>query len=139
MKLLKKHLILLLVTGLFSLSSCSSDDGDTESNTVIGTWTLVEINPTAWDLEECPDKPLITFNDDDTADWVLYSQNNNCEGQTDEATWKKISATEYSITIPEQGTFEGTVTFESSQKFTFDTFYKLDASTSIPVRLTFQM
>lgn len=135
---MKKHLILLLVAGLFTFSSCSSDDDAAEEFTVVGTWKLVAMNPAAWDLEECPDKPVIVFNENSTADWTLYSQETNCVAQTDEATWTKLSATEYSITIPGQGTFEGTVKFQSATKFTFDTFYELDASTKIPVQLTFE-
>ena len=127
MKLLKKHLILLLVTGLFSLSSCSSDDGDTESNTVIGTWTLVEINPEAAGdvvgLNDCPNKPLITFQEDGNADWTSYDPDNDCQASTDTGSWVQNSATQYTMNIPGLEPFVGTVEFSSSTRFTFTTTY----------------
>lgn len=124
MKLIKKHLILLLVAGLFSLSSCSSDDdGDAEANTVIGTWTLVEMNPDVVGLDDCPNKPLITFQEDGNADWTFYDPDNNCQGSTDTGSWLKNSATQYTMNIPGYEPFIGTVEFSSSTRFTFTTTY----------------
>ena len=140
MKPIKNHFILLLVAGLFSLTSCSNDDESTEERSVNGTWELESTNPQIPGLnpDACPERPQITFNEDGTTDWIFYSKDNNCEAQSSSGTWNKTSATNYSITIPDQGTFEGTVNFESSQKFTFSTSYQYDASTSIPVQLTFE-
>ena len=137
----KKHLILLLVAGMFSLTSCSNDDDDdTSSYTVVGTWELESTNPQipGLDPDACPNRPEITFNENDTTVWVYYSEENNCEGESSSGTWEKTSDTDYSITIPNYGTYEGTVNFESAQKFTFSTSYKLDASTSFPVQFTFE-
>lgn len=131
---MKKHLIFLLVAGLFAFTSCSSDDdGSTSENTVVGTWKLESTNPTipGLDPEECPSRPEITFNANETADWTFYSEE-TCEATTDSGTWSKNSATEYSITIPDYGTFEGTVAFQSAQQFTFSTDYQ-----GFPVQLTF--
>lgn len=125
---MKKHLILLLIAGLFSLSSCSSDDdGDTESNTVIGTWTLVEINPEeagdAVGLNDCPNKPLITFQEDGNADWTFYDPDNDCQASTNTGSWTQNSATQYTMNIPGLKPFVGTVEFSSSTRFTFTTTY----------------
>lgn len=135
MKLIKKHLVFLLVAGLFSLSSCSNDDdGDTQANTVVGTWTLVEITPAGFiDLEECPNKPVINFMEDLNAEWTFYTQDNNCEGSTDTGTWKQNSATEYTINVPDLGEITGTVTFNSSTNFTFSGSYN-----SFPFTMTFE-
>lgn len=125
MKTIQKHLILLLVAGLFSMTSCSSDDeGTTEERTVIGTWTMVSMNPAVIDLEECPDKPLITFQDDGNAEWTFYTQENNCQGSTDTGTWNQNSATEYTINIPNFGELTGTVNFSSASMFTFTSTYQ---------------
>jgi len=130
---MKKHLILLLVAGLFAFSSCSSDDDAAEDFTVVGTWNLESTTPTipGLDPEECPSRPEITFNQYGTADWTFYSEE-TCEATTDSGTWNKNSATEYSITIPDYGTFVGTVAFENAKKFTFSTNYE-----GFPVQLTF--
>lgn len=120
----KKHLILLLLAGMFSLTSCSNDDdGDTEDNTVLGTWTLVEMNPDAVGLDDCPNKPVITFKADGDADWTLYDPDNNCQASTDTGTWEKNSGTQYTMNIPGFDPFVGTVEFSSSTRFTFTTTY----------------
>lgn len=136
---MKKHLILLFIVGLFTFTSCSSDDDATPDYTVVGTWDLESTNPQIPGLnpDACPNPPRITFNDDGTADWVFYSEDNNCQAQNSSGNWSKTSATEYSITIPDYGTFNGTVEFESADKFTFSTSYQIDASTSFPVQFTF--
>lgn len=134
MKLIKNHFVFLLVAGLLSLSSCSSDDdGDTKSNTVIGTWTLVEMNPDVVGLDDCPDKPVINFKADKNADWTVYDTDNNCQESTDTGTWEQNSATEYTINVPELGEISGTVTFNSSTSFTFNGTYQ-----SFPFSMTFE-
>lgn len=134
MKTMKNHLILLLVAGLFSLTSCSNDDdGTTEERTVVGTWTMVEMNPAAFNLEECPDKPIIIFHANENADWTFYSQDNNCEGQTDSGTWQQNSDTEYTINVPNFAELTGTVTFSSASMFTFTSTYQ-----NVPFTLTFE-
>lgn len=134
MKTMKNHLILLLVVGLFSLTSCSNDDdGTTEVRTVVDTWTLVSMNPAAFNLEECPDKPLITFHEDGNAEWTFYSQDNNCQGSTDTGTWQQNSDTEYTINVPNFAELTGTVTFSSASRFTFTSTYQ-----NVPFTLTFE-
>lgn len=131
---MKKHLILLLVAGLFAFTSCSDDDDETSTeNTVIGTWTLVEINPTFWDLEACPDKPVITFNEDGTADMTMYSEDTNCEPQQEEGEWSHNSGSQYTINVAPFGSLTGTVTFESQNRFTFTTTYQ-----QVPFTFTFE-
>ncbi len=137
---MKKHLILLIVAGLFALSSCSSDDDGaaTEEYSVIGSWELESTNPQIPGLntDACPSRHQITFNEGGTADWIFYDEGNNCEAQNSSGTWSKTSATQYSISIPNYGTFDGTVTFSSAQKFTFSTTYEVNSS-SYPVQFTF--
>ncbi len=131
---MKKHFILLLVSGLFALTSCSSDDDAAKDYSVVGTWQLESTNPVipGLDPEACPERPQITFKPGGGADWIFYSQE-NCEAQNASGSWSQKSGTEYSITIPDYGTFDGTVTFESAHKFTFSTTYQ-----SYPVELTFK-
>lgn len=135
---MKRYLILLFVTVLFAFSSCSSDDDATEEFSVIGSWELESTNPSipGMDPDACPSRPQITFNEDGTADWTFYAEDNNCEAQNSSGTWSQTSATQYSITIPDFGTFDGTVNFENAQKFTFNTTYEVHSS-SFPVQFTF--
>lgn len=121
---MKKHLIFLLVAGLFAFTSCSDDDdGTSTKNTVIGTWTLVQINPPVWDLEACDDKPVVTFNEDGTADMTWYDED-TCEAQPSEGEWSKESATQYTINVSPFGLLAGTVTWESENRFDFLTNYQ---------------
>lgn len=134
MKLLKNTLLLLLVAGFFTLTSCSKDDDDSSNNyTVIGTWALVEMNPPVFDLNECPDKPMITFEESGNADWTFYSQDNGCQGDSASGQWEQNSATEYTLIIPGYEPFTGTVEFSSSSRFTFTTVYS-----GIPAIFTFE-
>lgn len=135
---MNKHLILLLIAGFFAFSSCSSDDDATEEFSVVGSWELESTNPPIPGLnpDACPTRHQITFNDGGTADWIFYDENNNCEAQNSSGNWSKTSATEYSISIPDYGTFDGTVSFSSAQRFTFSTTYEVNSS-SFPVQFTF--
>lgn len=120
---MKKHLILLLVTGLFTFASCSSDDDAKEEFTVVGTWNLVAMTPDVVGLDDCPDKPIIDFKDDNNAEWTFYDPNNNCQASTDTGTWQHNSGTQYTMVIPGYEPFVGTVEFSSSTRFTFTTTY----------------
>jgi hypothetical protein len=134
---MKKHLILLFIVSLFTFSSCSNDDDATEENTVLGTWNLVEMSPDVVGLDDCPDKPVIIFEDNGDIQWTFYDSDNNCQASTDSGKWENSSGTEYTLNIPGYDPFVGTVNFDSAEKFTFSTSYQVDASTSFPVQFTF--
>lgn len=120
---MKKHFILLLVAGLFAFTSCSSDDDATEEHTVVGTWNLVAMNPDVVGLDDCPNKPVITFQENGNADWTFYDPDNNCQASTDTGTWELNSGSQYTMIIPGFEPFQGTVEFSSSTQFTFTTTY----------------
>ncbi len=131
---MKKHLILLFAAGLFAFTSCSDDDdGTSTNNTVVGTWTLVEMNPDIVGLDACSEKPVINFKDNGDAEWTFYDSENNCQASTDTGQWEQNSGTQYTMIIPGFEPFIGTVEFSSSTRFTFTTTYS-----GVTAVLTFQ-
>lgn len=131
---MKKHLILLLVAGLFAFSSCSDDDDNAGAEaSIVATWNLTSINPPVLNLDECSEKPTITFNANGTADWTLYDADNDCTAVEASGTWEKNSATEYSVSVPGFESFDGTVDFKNQNEFTF-----LTSIQGVPVTFTFQ-
>lgn len=131
---MKKHLILLLVAGLFSFASCSSDDDASPEHTVSGTWALVEVQPEGFfDPNACPDNPTVTFNTDNTTDSVFYDPDNDCAADPSKGTWEDKGNNVYVVTIPNFGPTEGTVEFVNSNRFTFSTTIQ-----GFPATLTFE-
>ncbi|GAB2774332.1 lipocalin family protein [Salinimicrobium soli] len=130
---MKKYLILFLAVSLLGFTSCSDDD-DAGNPSLIATWTLVSVTPSqVYDLSACPNKPVITFNQDDTTDWTVYDPENNCQSSESSGEWQENTNGTYTVTIPDLGTFIGTVNFNGKNEFTFITSYN-----SFPVTLTFQ-
>ncbi len=115
---MKKHLILLFLMGLFTFTSCSSDDDDPSENSIVGTWTLVSVNPAFIHLD-CPQPSTINLAGNGTADWALYTNENDCTLQDDSGTWEKTSDNSYTIFIPDFGPVPGTVEFTNANSFTF--------------------
>ena len=133
---MKKYLILFMAVGFFGLASCSNDDDSVkEENSIVATWTLVSVSPAGIISLDCPNESTISFNDDGTASWQLYTESNNCELQADVSTWEKISENEYVVTIPGYGEVTGTVAFSGDNKFTFTG--SMD-EIPIPITLTFE-
>ena len=117
---MKKHLILLFLIGIFTLTSCSNDDDANSDNSITGTWTLQNVNPPLIDLN-CPQPSIITFTANGTTDWELYSTDNNCTLETSSGTWEKNSGNNYTIYIPDFQAIPGSVEFSSANSFTFTT------------------
>ena len=132
---MKKQLLLILLAGIFTLASCSSDDdnGDTAEETIVATWNLTAVEPPIFDFSECPTNPTITFNENDSAEWTFFNADNECKGETDTGSWQQNSESNYTVVIPGYGSFDGTVNFQSSNEFTFKSSYE-----SIPVVLYFE-
>ena len=133
---MKKYLLLLAAFGFFLFSSCSDDDdGDAQENTIVATWTLTAVNPTipGWDISTCSEKPEITFSGNGSADWTLYDAENDCAAVSSTGDWVKNSDGTYTMSIPDVGSYDGTVNFSGANKFTFNTSVQ-----TIPVVLTFE-
>lgn len=133
---MKKYLLLLAAFGLFFFSSCSDDDDEAEAETsIVATWELTGVNPTipGWNLSACSNNPEITFATNGSANWTLYDSENDCAAVSSSGTWVKNSDGTYTINIPGQGEFDGTVNFSGANKFTFNTSVQ-----TIPVVLTFE-
>ncbi len=116
---MKKFLILMLSIAV--LTACSNDDdGDnTETEKILGTWFLVEANNAPFEVNDCTSQSNITFNEDNSAITEFHSTvEGECVSNTDETTWSKTS-TKYTFDVPTLGPVTGTVTFNSSTKFTF--------------------
>ncbi len=130
---MKKHLLLILLTGIFIFASCSSDDDGATTGDIEATWNLVASEPPLFDLEQCPNNPTITFNEDDTTEWTFYNAGNECAAESDSGEWQQNSDSNYTVTIPGYGSFDGTVVFQSEDEFTFSTSYQ-----TFPVVLYFE-
>ena len=117
---MKKHLILILLMGLFTFTSCSDDDEDTNDPSIVGTWTLQSVDPAVIDLN-CAESSTINFTSNGAADWALYDANNNCTLQSSSGTWVKNSGDNYTIYVPEFQAIPGTVNFTGTNSFTFTT------------------
>lgn len=132
---MKKYFLLILLAGFFTLASCSSDDdgGDNTETSIVATWNLTAVEPAVFNFSECPTNPTITFNDDETTEWTIYNSENDCEAETDTGIWRQNSASNYTVTIPGLGSFDGTVEFQNSNEFTFTSSYQ-----TFPVTLYFE-
>lgn len=130
---MKKYLLLIAAFGIFIFTSCSSDDdAGGEERSIEATWSLTSMSPQVFDFS-CSEDHTITFNGNGTTNWTVYDSNNECEGVSSSGTWKKNSGDSYTISIPNIGSFDGTVNFISDNKFTFSTTYQ-----GVPVVLTFE-
>ena len=130
---MKKHLIYLFLASVFTLTSCSSDDdGGEETQSIVGTWALVSVQPPVFDPAECPQNPTITFNANNTTQSVFYDAENECAADNSTGTWEKLTDNTYRVTIPDFGPTEGTVNFSGANRFTFTT-----AVQGINVTMTF--
>lgn len=131
---MKKNLFILLLTSIFTLTSCSSDDDAGPEHIVSGTWALVEVQPEGfYNPNACPENPTVTFNADNTTDSVFYDAENNCEAENSKGTWQDKGNNVYVVTIPNFGTSEGKVEFLTADKFSFSTSIQ-----TIPVTLFFE-
>lgn len=117
---MKKHLLLLFLLGIFTLSSCSSDDDATDENSIVGTWTLQSISPEVININ-CPQPSTINFASDGTADWSLYRSESDCVLEESSGSWEKNSGNEYTMYVPGFQAVPGTVNFTSANSFTFTT------------------
>lgn len=118
---MKKHLLLILVAGFFTLASCSSDDdGDTETGeAIVGTWVLTEVNPALINPQECEQESTITLNQDKTGSGEFYLETNDCEVETSSGNWRYEGNDIYFIEVPFLGGQEGRVEFEGADRFYF--------------------
>lgn len=133
---MKKYLLLLAAFGLFFFASCSDDDDDdTAQLEITGTWELTSVSPQipGWDFSACPDNPEITFTQGGSANWTLYDEDNNCAAVSSSGSWMKNQDNTYTVTIPDFGQVNGTVTFSGANQFNFNTSIE-----NFPVVLTFQ-
>ena len=136
---MKKHLIFLLVAGLFSLTSCSNDDdnGPDRQDPILGSWTLTEVNPAAIDIDQCEQDSWITFEEDYTGSAVFYIAETDCVATSGEGAWTNEGNDRYSITVPLLGRISGAVEFSGKDTFYFEsedgitlTFERLDLATN---------
>lgn len=137
---MKKHLILLLVAGLFSMTSCSDDDdADTSENTIVGTWEVTAIESIApVDPNQCGEQvSTITFEEDNTVDSTFYFESNNCEADTATGTWENLGDGNYVMELGNLGELEGEVTFVNANEFTFSTAVNIQGA-SIPATFTLE-
>lgn len=129
---MKRHLIVLFLAGMFTITSCSSDDDGDTGEPILGTWVLVNVNPPALDLSACPEQSTITFNADNTADSEFYLAENDCEVSISSDSWRNKGGSTYEVTLPDLGTIDGNVEFTNSNNFIFNTSYQ-----GFPVSLSF--
>ena len=131
---MKKYVLVFLIAGLFTMGSCSNDDDEpTTGGQIEATWTLAAVEPPIFDFSECPSNPTITFNDDDTTEWTFYNGDNDCAPETDSGQWEQNTGSNYSVTIPGYGSFDGIVEFQNEDEFTFTSSYQ-----GFPVVLYFE-
>lgn len=120
---MKKYLILFLVTGALSFTSCSDDDEViSNDDPIVGTWALVEVNPASpiFDPALC-DQSTITLNDNGTATATFYLANAECQKQQSGGNWSKTAEGIYQLTVPFLGTHEINVDFgEGAEEFNFN-------------------
>lgn len=119
---MKKHLILFFLAGILSLNSCSSNDETDTKDPIIGTWTLVEVNPSTimFNIEQCTEQSTITFLSNNMASATLYMASNDCDAQPIGGTWTNLGDSTYELTVPLAGLKEKTkVDFEGSGTFSF--------------------
>ena len=107
-----------------SLGACSNDDdGETtpETDPIVGTWILTEVNPALIDPEACDNPSTITFNENNTGNGTYYLETSNCEAETSTVSWTE-SNNVYSIQIPIPliGNQKGNVEFQNNNdRFVF--------------------
>lgn len=138
---MKKHFILLLVAGLFAMTSCSSDDdADTAEATIVGTWEVTAIESIApVDPNQCEGQvSTITFKQDNTLDSTFYFQQNDCVADTAEGTWENQGDGNYVMDFGgDLGELEGEVEFLSPDRFTFSTLITVEG-VQIPAVFTLE-
>lgn len=114
--------ILILMLSIATLTACSNDDdnNEPEQEKILGTWFLVEANNApGLEINDCTSQSKITFNADNSATTEFHAMSNGeCVSSTNNTTWSK-SDSKYTFEIPSYGPVPGTVTFNSSSKFTF--------------------
>ena len=134
---MKKILFLFLLAGVFILSSCSNDDDGTSpgGDPIIGTWVLVEMNPSGIiDPMACEENPsTLTFNEDGTGTASFYLDRDNCEEARTSGTWENDGDLRYTIQLPDPiGRQQGEVQFQGEDRFHFTT-----SALGTPISLTF--
>lgn len=137
---MKKYFLLFLMAGFLSLSACSSDDDaetTPETDPIIGTWTLVQVNPPLINAQACDEPSTLTFTEGQTntsgpASGTFYLEQNDCEPASSGGRWTNTGNSVYTIDVPVLGPQTGIVNFQDSDTFTF-------ASQDIPgLSLTFE-
>lgn len=126
---MKKYFLLFLMAGLVSLSACSSDDdGETtpETDRIVGTWRLVQVNPSLINAQACDEPSTLTFNEGETntsgpASGTFYLEENGCDPASSDGEWTNMGNDVYTIDVPVLGPQTGNVNFgESDDSFTFN-------------------
>ncbi|MCY2687401.1 lipocalin family protein [Salinimicrobium sp. TH3] len=128
---MKKYLFLFSAFALLLFASCSDDDDNTADNSIVGTWTLVSVNPPVINLN-CPQPSTLDLMGNGTAEWELYDAENECALESSTGTWEKNSGDSYTIYVPNLEAIEGTVKFQNANSFTFTT-----SVMGVPAILTF--
>ena len=139
---MKKSLILLLVAGMFALTSCSDDDddADTSNNSIVGTWEVTAIESIAPvdPNDQCEnDTSTITFEENNTVESTFYFEANDCVADTATGTWENLGNGDYIMGLGSLGELEGDVEFINSNKFTFSTVIELEGI-EIPATFTLE-
>ncbi len=119
---MKKHLILLMLSALFTFSACSDDDSGTETkDPIVGTWAVVSITPPAINIDDCEQTSTITFNDNNSGSATFYAAETECVPMTTTGVWQNVGNDTYSINVPVLGNVSGSVEFNSASEFYFIT------------------
>lgn len=129
---MKKYMILLLLTGLFSFSACSDDDdaGTENEDPIVGTWIVTSVEPAQFNIEACEEASTITFNENNTGSATFYIEETGCAATNASGDWSNEGGDVYTITVPVIGSMTGSVDFNGANEF----FFVTDAG----VTITFQ-
>ena len=120
---MKKYMILLLLTGLFSFSACSDDDdsGKDNNDPIIGTWIVASVDPATINIDACEEDSTITFNENNTGNATFYIEETNCLPANTTGAWSNNGGDEYTISVPVIGDLTGSVDFNGANEFFFVT------------------
>ena len=118
---MKKHLILVMLAGLFTFCACSDDDDNNpdEKDPIVGTWAVISIEPAAINIDECEETSTVTFNDNNTGTATFYTAEAACAPLSADAAWQNEGNDNYSMTVPVLGSVSGTVEFSGQNEFFF--------------------
>lgn len=108
--------ILILTIAIFSLISCSSEEGDgtNSSDPIIGTWSAFSINGT--ELSACLKKSTLIFSENGNLSISSYYVNSNgdCLSENSSGTWTNKGNNIYSVTLENDGPSQSKVTFSDN-------------------------